>query len=169
MVPREEERWRKERGWQSWAAGSPAWRQRRLRLGPGRGRVRGRVRRRAHRGLASYRGEGSVKAWLCGIARHVCARVLETRQRSRDAAPAEIAELPDGDDAFAIRRRARAIRRGLDQLRPSEREVLILRYVADLGHREIATTLQIDEAAARKRLSRALAPLRTVMCDQEID
>src|SRR5678816_4253748 len=28
---------------------------------------------RAHRGMASYRGDGTIKAWLCGIARHVCA------------------------------------------------------------------------------------------------
>ena len=39
---------------------------------------------RAHRAMATYRGEGSVKAWLCGIARHVCAHVLETRRRGRE-------------------------------------------------------------------------------------
>src|SRR5262245_39336163 len=41
---------------------------------------------RAHRALASYRGDGSVKSWLCGIARHVCAHVLESRRRGRDLA-----------------------------------------------------------------------------------
>lgn len=124
---------------------------------------------RAHRGMATYRGEGSVKAWLCGIARHVCVHVLESRRRSRDAL--ERAGLPDEPavEPFAGRHRARAIRRALDQLRPSEREALVLRYVADLGHRDIAAALQIDEAAARKRISRALAHLRTVLCDQEID
>src|SRR5690349_13292979 len=109
---------------------------------------------RAHRAMASYRGEGSVKSWLCGIARHVCAHVLESRRRGRDVA--ERTPLDDTeptqpiDDALASRHRAHAIRRGLAALRPSEREALVLRYVADLGHREIATTLQIDEAAARK-------------------
>jgi RNA polymerase sigma-70 factor (ECF subfamily) len=129
---------------------------------------------RAHRAMASYRGEGSVKSWLCGIARHVCAHVLESRQRGRDLAarsgPAdETGPTQPIHDAVASRHRARAIRRGLAALRPSEREALVLRYVADLGHREIATALQIDEAAARKRISRALAQLRTVMCDQETD
>jgi RNA polymerase sigma-70 factor, ECF subfamily len=122
---------------------------------------------RAYRGMASYRGDGSVKAWLCGIGRHVCAHMLEVRRRGRDI---ELA--PADDETFDViesRRRARAIRRALDHLRPSEREALVLRYVADLSHREIATALHVDEAAARKRISRALAHLRAVMPDQEID
>jgi RNA polymerase sigma-70 factor, ECF subfamily len=123
---------------------------------------------RAHRAMASYRGEGSVKAWLCGIARHVCAHMLESRRRGREALA--IAPLDDeAFDVFANRRRARAIRRALDQLKPSEREALVLRYVADLSHREIAAALHLDEAAARKRISRALAHLRAVMPDQEIE
>ena len=124
---------------------------------------------RAHRGMATYRGEGSVKAWLCGIARHVCVHMLESRRRGRDALErAAILDEP-AVEPFATGHRARAIRRALDQLRPSEREALVLRYVADLGHRDIAAALQIDEAAARKRISRALAHLRAVLCDQETD
>lgn len=123
---------------------------------------------RAHRGMASYRGDGSVKAWLCGIARHVCAHVLETRRRGREALELTPVE-PEASDALAHRQRVRAIRQALDYLRPSEREALVLRYVADLSHREIAATLNLDEAAARKRISRALAHLRDVMPDQETD
>jgi RNA polymerase sigma-70 factor, ECF subfamily len=130
---------------------------------------------RAHRAMASYRAEGSVKAWLCGIARHVCAHMLETRRRGR-----ELLELvpPTGDDGcakreardvFAMRRRARALRVALDKLKPSEREALALRYVADLSHREIAEACGLDEAAARKRISRALDRLRSVMPTEEIE
>ena len=115
--------------------------------------------------MATYRGEGSVKAWLCGIARHVCAHMLETRRRGR-----EVLELVPTDETtedaramFALKRRTRAIRDGLAKLKPSEREALVLRYVADLSHREIATACNLDEATARKRISRALARLRSVM------
>jgi RNA polymerase sigma-70 factor (ECF subfamily) len=121
----------------------------------------------AHKSMASYRAEGTVKAWLCGIARHICARRLEGRrkdQRLLEAVP------PAGEahDAFAARQRARALRTALDQLKPSEREALLLRYVADLSHRELAAACNIDEAAARKRVSRALATLRTVISMDEI-
>jgi RNA polymerase sigma-70 factor (ECF subfamily) len=121
----------------------------------------------AHKSLAGYRGEGTVKAWLCGIARHICARRLEGRRRDQrllEAVP------PSGEahDGFASRQRARVIRAALDRIKPSEREALLLRYVADLSHRELAAACNIDEAAARKRVSRALATLRTVISDDEI-
>src|SRR5262247_4813016 len=58
---------------------------------------------RAHRGMASYRGEGSVKSWLCGIARHVCVHMLESRRRGRDV----LEVVPAAhDDGFAQRQRS---------------------------------------------------------------
>jgi RNA polymerase sigma-70 factor (ECF subfamily) len=123
---------------------------------------------RAHRAMPTSRGEGSIKAWLCGIARHVCAHVLETRRRGR-----ELLEIVPGDgldsaakDAFAVHQQARALRQALAQLRPSEREALVLRYVADLSHKDIAIACGLDEPAARKRLSRALARLRAAMPEE---
>ena len=123
---------------------------------------------RAHRAMASYRGEGTIKAWLCGIARHVCAHVLETRRRSRELLEV-VPEAGEPTDAFAARRRARVLRDALGKLKPSEREPLVLRYVADLSHKEIANACGIDETAARKRISRALARLRAVMPIEEIE
>ncbi|MBS1120169.1 MAG: polymerase sigma-70 factor, subfamily [Deltaproteobacteria bacterium] len=121
---------------------------------------------RAHRAMPTYRGEGTIKAWLCGIARHVCAHTLETRRKGRELA--ELVPVPsEGEprEAFAHRQRSRAIRLALTNLKPSERDVLVLRFVADLSHREIAVACNLDEAAARKRISRALAHLRTVLLE----
>ena len=122
---------------------------------------------RAHRAMASYRGEGSIKAWLCGIARHVCAHTLETRRKSR-----ELLEVvpTDGEarDTFEARRKARVLRDALEKLKPSEREAIVLRFVADLSHREIAVACGLDEAAARKRISRALERMRSVLPSEEL-
>jgi RNA polymerase sigma-70 factor, ECF subfamily len=121
---------------------------------------------RAHRAMGTYRAEGSIKAWLCGIARHVCAHMLETRRKQR-----ELLEVVPTDaesrDLFAQRQRSRAIREALDKLKPTEREALLLRFIGDLSHREIATACNLDEPTARKRISRALARLRSVMPDEE--
>ncbi len=122
---------------------------------------------RAHRAMATYRGEGSIKAWLCGIARHVCAHMLETRRKSR-----ELLEVvpTDGEarDTFEARRKARVLRDALEKLKPSEREAIVLRFVADLSHREIAVACGLDEAAARKRISRALERMRSVLPPEEL-
>jgi RNA polymerase sigma-70 factor (ECF subfamily) len=122
---------------------------------------------RAHRAMATYRAEGSIKAWLCGIARHVCAHILETRRRGRELLEIVPTE-GEARDAFETRRRARVLRDALAKLKPSEREALVLRYIADLSHREIALACGLDEAAARKRISRALGRLRSVMPTEEM-
>jgi RNA polymerase sigma-70 factor (ECF subfamily) len=123
---------------------------------------------RAHRAMATYRAEGTIKAWLCGIARHVCAHVLETR-RKRNEVLEVVPEAGEARDAFAARQRARVLRDALAKLKPSEREALVMKYVADLSHREIAVACGLDEAAARKRISRALARMRTVMPAEEME
>jgi RNA polymerase sigma-70 factor (ECF subfamily) len=122
---------------------------------------------RAHRAMPGYRGEGSVKAWLCGIARHVCAHMLETRRRGRELLEVVPVEW-EQRDAFEARRRTRLVREALEKLKPSEREALVMRFVADLSHREIAVACGLDEAAARKRISRALARLRSIVPTEEM-
>lgn len=123
---------------------------------------------RAHRAMPTYRAEGTVKAWLCGIARHVCAHMLETRRRGKELLELVPAE-GEQRDAFEARRRTRVVRDALEKLKPSEREALVLRFVADLSHREIAVACGLDEAAARKRISRALARLRSIVPTEEIE
>jgi RNA polymerase sigma-70 factor, ECF subfamily len=123
----------------------------------------------AHQAMAGYRGEGTVRAWLCGIARRVCARQVEGRRRRER--PIELVPPDAGDPlgGFAARRRARAVREALGRLKPTERDALVLRYVAGLAHREIAVAMEIDEAAARKRVSRALVRVRDLLPAEELE
>ncbi|HXU00848.1 MAG TPA: RNA polymerase sigma factor [Polyangia bacterium] len=116
----------------------------------------------AHDAFDSWRGEGSIRSWLFGIARRKCARHLESRSAGRaklelirDDAPA-----PDPADAASERQLAARARQALADIKPSEREALILRYAGGLSFREVAAACGIDEAAARKRVSRAHARLR---------
>jgi RNA polymerase sigma-70 factor (ECF subfamily) len=116
--------------------------------------------------MPSYRGEGSVKGWLMGIARRLCARRIAKRVRREkklhlvhDAGPGNA--LPD--EEVERRRQAEGIREALESLRPSEREALLLRYGSEMSYREVGQACGIEEAAARKRANRGLSRLRAVL------
>jgi RNA polymerase sigma-70 factor (ECF subfamily) len=119
-------------------------------------------------GLGQFRGEGSLRAWLSSIARRRCARQLTARSREQDAHHAlsqvasESATPPSERSALA--RRARTL---LAEIKPTEREALVLRFAGELSFREVGQACDIDEAAARKRVSRGLGRLRALMGEDE--
>lgn len=122
----------------------------------------------AYDGLSQFRGDGSVKAWLFGIARRICGRHNEMRNRrqarlklvqSNDSAP-------DAADLALAREQATRARAALERLKPSEREAVVLRYDAELSFRELAIACGVEEAAARKRVSRALTRLRADLSEE---
>jgi RNA polymerase sigma-70 factor (ECF subfamily) len=120
----------------------------------------------AYAQMGSWRGEGSVRAWLFGIARRQCARRFERGARERRGHLRVVPD-PAGEVSPAVSieamRRAEAVRAALAALKPSEREALVLHYQGELSFREIAELCGIDEAAARKRASRGLARLRKAL------
>jgi RNA polymerase sigma-70 factor (ECF subfamily) len=61
------------------------------------------------------------------------------------------------------RQRAERARAALEAVRPSEREALLLRYVAELSYQEVGQACGLEETAARKRVSRGLANLRRLL------
>ncbi len=59
-----------------------------------------------------------------------------------------------------------AVREALTRMRPEHREVLVLRYVADLSMDQVCDALRLPPGAVKARLSRALAQLAS---DQAIE
>ena len=124
----------------------------------------------AFQGMENFRAEGSVRAWLFGIARRQCARRLQRgAKRHLELVPSDHASSENSERGLRESRRRESLHKHLSALRPSEREVLLLRFAGDLTFKEIATTMDIGEATARKRASRALAQLRTQIDEQDID
>ncbi len=120
--------------------------------------------------LEQYRGEGSVRSWLYGIARRICARRAETRVRRElrlRLVHSDNDHAPGADALLVARRRAERVRVALEQLKPSERDAVVLRYEGELSFREVAESCGIDEPAARKRVSRALERLRVALGQDE--
>lgn len=121
----------------------------------------------AYDGFPSYRGEGSVRSWLFGIARRICGRHNEMKNR-RQARLRLVHDTGKGLDVGELhleRERAIRARNALSELKPSEREAVVLRYEGGLSFKEVALACGVDEAAARKRVSRALARLRETLSD----
>lgn len=122
----------------------------------------------AHRALEGWRREGSLRSFLLTIARRKCAKMLEKRRRRGarlrlvyDAERERTAEPADGD--VVRRQRAERARTVMSSMRPTEREALVMRYAGELSFREVGDACGIAEAAARKRVSRALARLRAAL------
>lgn len=114
--------------------------------------------------MPAFRGEASVRTWLFAIARRVCARRLERRRR-RGELLAAVAPVESDPPATPLDEAARGellvrLRRALVGLSPEERDVLALRYGADLDYEEAAAVCGISPEAARKRASRAFATMR---------
>jgi RNA polymerase sigma factor (sigma-70 family) len=122
-------------------------------------------------GLGRFRGEdpGDGVAWLWGIARnllhqHYRTSRLETSARRRLGVTPRSYDVDAWDDvdartsAVAL---ARELADAMDGLTPGQRRAIELRIVADLDFGVVAEYLSCNEPAARMRVSRALALLRS--------
>jgi RNA polymerase sigma-70 factor (ECF subfamily) len=109
--------------------------------------------------LPFFRGDSSLFTFACAIAhRKVLSLIRTNARRARLMRAAPIAE-----DLSATQRDAGASRefsRALAELRPEYREVLILKYVEEIGVSEIARILRLGEHAVESRLARARKALR---------
>lgn len=108
----------------------------------------------------------SERTWILAIARNLLTDHYR-RQRHRDAVsldehPALAEALLTGGDGTAHRLDADEVRRWLALLSARERDVLTLRYGADLSAREIGTLLELTEVNIHQILSRSLRKLRDV-------
>jgi RNA polymerase sigma factor (sigma-70 family) len=112
----------------------------------------------AWRQLDQLREVGRLRAWLCGIARHLASK---TRRRwSREALVTPVtepaAETRDADpfERVSERESEQLVREALGKVPEAYREVLVLYYREQRSVREAAEALGISEAAALQRLSR---------------
>ena len=104
-------------------------------------------------------------AWLFRIARH---KVIDVYRARRDTGevPEHLEDrdpLNRADAAYILRQRVSAVRHGLEQLPQRYRDVLLLSFMADLPHREIARTLKLTEGGVRILKMRALRKLESLL------
>jgi len=106
----------------------------------------------AFRGCESYRGEGSARSWLFGIARNLSKRIYRKRVGEPDEmVPLEELGLQD------------TLEKALARLSPDEREILVLRELEGLSGEETAAVLELSLPAMKSRLHRARLTLAAVL------
>lgn len=119
--------------------------------------------------LHSFRGEGTLAAWMLGIARHKIGDYFRSRRNhlpldaassatSTDPSPAELAERQ-----WQLEQVTRALR----TLAPDRADALTLHIFAGLSIQEVSKVLGKSEAAVRMLISRAVQDLRTRLALEE--
>jgi RNA polymerase sigma-70 factor (ECF subfamily) len=130
----------------------------------------------AFRSLASWRGDGSVRAWLAQIATRQALRAATRRSRNTsldgggsDTALTEripLAHASDPSAAVAAADTAAQVREAVTHLPEPYRETIALRYFAELSIDEIAQALDRPVGTVKVHVHRGLERLRAQLVEE---
>ncbi|MGI6380999.1 MAG: RNA polymerase sigma factor [Anaerolineae bacterium] len=133
---------------------------------------------KAYKALHQYRG-GSFKAWLLRIVTNCCYDLLRTAQRRpstpiddlvEDDEHSDILENTDDEspeDWVDREELGRLIQRGIAELPPDQRTVLVLSDIEGMPYEEIAAVTSVALGTVKSRLSRARAKLREFLTERQ--
>ncbi len=112
--------------------------------------------------IASFRGQGSFKAWLFGIASH---KLADHYRHSREELPLEHAEqlhspIPLPEETAHNRLEMRRVAHVLRLISPERAEALVLCLFGGLSLAEAARTVGKSEAAVKMLVHRGLCDLQ---------
>ncbi|WP_433502077.1 RNA polymerase sigma factor [Pseudonocardia halophobica] len=113
--------------------------------------------------LASIREPRALPGWIATTARHECLRALRGRVRVvplDESGPEPPTDHPDPDDALLRAEAAEAVRHGLAELPPVQRDLLaLLAAEPDLTYRQIGRRLGMPVGSIGPTRARGLARL----------
>jgi RNA polymerase sigma-70 factor (ECF subfamily) len=129
--------------------------------------VRLRLLERAASGREAPR---DVAAWAAVVASNLAmdwhrARRRQERLGERLSALGPVDHQPSGEDGRLL---SLAVARGLDALPDAQRQVIVLRFYADLPVRAIAEQLGVPEGTVKSRLHTAVRALRDRLHEDEV-
>jgi len=118
------------------------------------------------RSIASFRGQSSFATWTFRILMNTCYDARRSRMRKKEVAhegPDESPTRPEPRAASAHPTLRIALERALSQLTRHQRDVFLLYEVEGFRHSEIASILEISEAASKNTLFQAKKTLRQML------
>jgi len=124
---------------------------------------------RAFASLDSFRGESTLRTWLFTIERRLMLDRRRAERRSRDTVLVEesdhVSEYGALDSLIAEEMQER-VRRSLEALSPTQREVFTLRVQQGLSYKEIAVIVDSTEGAARVHYHNAIRTVKELLSDE---
>lgn len=113
------------------------------------------------------------RAWLLRVARNLAEDYAKSAFRRNGTQPPQTMNGVKGRDSLPLDDMARAemfgqLRQELNNLAPTDREILTLRYGLDYNANQIAEILEINSTAVHMRLSRARQRLADRLTDQGV-
>jgi RNA polymerase sigma-70 factor (ECF subfamily) len=112
--------------------------------------------------LASFEGRAAIKTWLVRVTSNACKDWIKKKATARQYTEALANEpQPDNETVYAEDRLVGL----LQELADADREVLTLRFVADLNLSEIADVTNLSLSATKMRLYRAVDRLQQLALD----
>ena len=118
------------------------------------------------RSIASFRGQSSFATWSFRILVNTCYDARRSRMRKKEVAhddPNETPTRPEPRAASTHPTLRIALERALSQLTRHQRDVFLLYEVDGFRHSEIASILEISEAASKNTLFQAKKNLRQML------
>lgn len=117
--------------------------------------------------LHTYRAMSGIpfSAWLFRIARHAVIDAYRSQRGFEELSEDLVDENRDNDPKARVERTLSiaTVRAAIEQLPKDYRDVLLMHYVAGLGHSEVATALSMTEGYVRIIKFRALKKLETLL------
>lgn len=116
---------------------------------------------RAYRHLKKYDQTRSFATWLLSIASHYCIDRMRKRRLatvSMESIPAEVVadrKAPNPEKELRVSEQEALIQYLLDDLKPTDRAAVVLRYWYEYSEEEIAETLNLTVSAVKSRLYRS--------------
>ena len=119
---------------------------------------------------ARLAGHPVLSGWLHTTARHLAAKTVRAavRRQSREQEAAAMNQLLSAEDEIPWDHVAPHLDDALGELNDAERDALLLRYFEKKSAPEIAGLFGISNAAAQKRVSRAVERLREIFTQRGV-
>ncbi|HUO51324.1 MAG TPA: RNA polymerase sigma factor [Gemmatimonadaceae bacterium] len=123
---------------------------------------------RAFGALDGFRGESSLRTWLCTIARNIVRDRARTLKFERHAVEVEEDHAVTADDPFETTvadEMEERVLAAMERLSPMQRQVFTLRVADGMAYREIAEVVGSTEGAARVHYHNAMKAIKESLND----